>query len=112
MRWLLVLLIVTPFEVSWAQPRFKGERFPEDHFELPEPKLAGKPLRLWATWYRLHTTREAAEGLALLDLKGQPISRAIPEREFCRGAIAGAMRITERTGRSPRTVSSWEREKK
>lgn len=33
-------------------------------------------------------------------MKGEPISRPIAERDYCRGAIAGTMRITELKGRA------------
>src|SRR5439155_493762 len=94
-------LILALDGAALSQPAFKGEKFPEDAFALPEPALPErKPLRLWATWYHIYAAKEVPGGVPLLDPKGEPISRPIAESAFCHGAIAGTMRITDLSGRA------------
>lgn len=68
-----------------------------DSFDLPAP-AAGAPLRLWATYYHVHSAVEAPGGLPLFNLKGQPISAPIAPIDWCRGALQGTVRVQARDG--------------
>lgn len=74
------------------------ERMKADAFDLPEHGREGKPLRIWATTYRIYTARESAGGLPLLDPEGKPISPPIAPNDFCRGAVQGGIRVLARSG--------------
>jgi len=68
-------------------------------FSLPAPKTVGsQKLQLWATWYHLFPAKEDKKGLPLRDTKNQPISLRIPAKEWCLGAMSGAINITAKNG--------------
>jgi 3D (Asp-Asp-Asp) domain-containing protein len=97
-----LLILVNPGALLLAQPASPAGKLPEDSFDLPEPAapLSAKPLHLWGTWYHVHAAKEAAAGVSLLGMSGEPLSRPIEESAFCRGALGGSIRITESSGRA------------
>ncbi len=63
-----------------------------DDFSLPAPQRHGRKVHLWATWYWTPTHR-AGKGVALRDESGKKLGPELPEPDFCRAAVEGALRI-------------------
>jgi 3D (Asp-Asp-Asp) domain-containing protein len=68
-------------------------------FSLPVPKLeANQKKQLWATWYYLFPAKENTNGIPLMDTKNKPISVPIAEKEWCLGAMSGAINVESSNG--------------
>ena len=87
MRALCVALVASSLVASLVQAYA-----PEDSFDLPAP-AAGVPLRLSATYYHVHSARESAGGVPLVDLQRRPISAPLAPIDWCRGARQGTIRV-------------------
>lgn len=73
-----------------------------NEFSLPAPKLVGHQKRqLWATWYHLFPAKEiqSGRGYPLIDTHNKPISVNIPPKEWCLGAMSGAINVTSAKGK-------------
>jgi 3D (Asp-Asp-Asp) domain-containing protein len=91
-------LLAAAAPAAAADHRALLEKIDSDHFGLPAPQALGTPLRLWATWYHVLVVDAAARGFPLLDVGGKAISPPIAGRDWCLGALQGAIMIRARDG--------------
>jgi 3D (Asp-Asp-Asp) domain-containing protein len=93
-----IALLAAAASASAADHRAMLEKVDSDLFDLPPPQTLERPLRLWATWYHVLLVDETANGFPLLDVAGRSISPPIPGRDWCLGALQGAIMIRTRDG--------------
>lgn len=89
LAWLGYFYLLVPY----AQAQYVSD------FSLPAPNLKRAEKReLWATWYNLAPAKEDPNGAPLVDTNNQPISVPIPPKQWCMGAMSGAIQVTDRHG--------------
>jgi len=98
----VVLGVIPP--IAAADHRALLAKIDSDDFGLPALASVGEPLRLWATWYNVPLVEATRDGFRLLDVGGKAISPPIPGRDWCTGALQGAITIREPDG-TPRTYT-------
>jgi 3D (Asp-Asp-Asp) domain-containing protein len=102
MKWVTragaALLVAAASATLAADQRALLEKIDSDVFGLPAPASAGKPLRLWATWYHIPAVDATAHGFPLVGVDGKPVSPAIPGRHWCMAALQGVVTIKDADG--------------
>jgi 3D (Asp-Asp-Asp) domain-containing protein len=92
------LLVAIAPAAAQVDTRALLDKIDTDLFGLPAPASLGEPLRLWATWYHVHTVDATPDGFRLLNPSGQPISPPIPGRDWCLGALQGVVTVKAADG--------------
>ncbi len=71
--------------------------YPTSDFSFPASTDTSNPIRLWATWYYLHQTSEAAEGTSdsvlLRDINGNSLGVKLTRHDWCRSAMQGSVNV-------------------
>lgn len=72
---------------------------PAPAFDLPAPRQPlGAPIRLWATYYHIHSAPEFSGGVPYRDATGRAITPPVAPREWCQGSIEGTVQVVSRQG--------------
>lgn len=69
----------------------------DESFDITEPTTSdlGSSLKLWATFYNVHTARNISGGNPLLNLAGSSLGHTLSDKDWCNAAMEGTVRVLD-----------------